>query len=96
MTFDGIVHQQHRLRIMAALDNERGRLDFSTLKAISGATDGNLGAHLNTLETAGYIAVEKEAVGARQRSWVRLTAAGSGAFRGHVAYLQSLIDPSSS
>lgn len=95
MTFDGIVHQQHRLRIMAALDNERGPLDFSTLKAISGATDGNLGAHLNTLETAGYISIEKEPVGARHRSWVRLTAAGRDAFRRHIAYLQSLVDTAS-
>lgn len=50
---DEIIHQSHRLRIMAALDVDPDSLDFSRLKSIAGATDGNLGAHLATLEKAG-------------------------------------------
>jgi ABC-type multidrug transport system fused ATPase/permease subunit len=43
------------------------RVDFTYLKDHLGLTDGNLGAHLATLEAKGYIAVEKEFVGAGRR-----------------------------
>ena len=61
---------------MAALDNDPEPLDFATLKAISGATDGNLGAHLQTLEKAGLISISKEVIGRRNRTWVSLTVSG--------------------
>ncbi|GAA5045497.1 transcriptional regulator [Erythrobacter westpacificensis] len=87
-----IIHQQHRLRIMAALDGDPEPLDFATLKSISGATDGNLGAHLQTLEKAGYISLEKEAVGRRNRTWASLTPEGKRAFRDHVAFLEDILN----
>ena len=57
---DEIIHQSLRLKIMATLNAlPRGeRLEFPKLKALLKATDGNLGAHIGTLENAGYIAVE--------------------------------------
>lgn len=88
---DEIIHQQHRLRIMAALDQEGDRLDFAALKAISGATDGNLGAHLQTLEKAGYVALMKEDVGRRSRTWVAQTVNGRRAYRGHVTFLEEML-----
>ena len=89
-----IVHQPVRLKIMAALDTEpEGKpLDFTRLKAVSGATDGNLGAHLGTLEVNGYIRIAKEPVGRRFRTWVAITPDGRRAFRAHVAYLQTILD----
>lgn len=89
---DDIIHQQHRLGIMAALESASEPLDFAMLKAISGTTDGNLGAHLRTLEQAGYVALTKEAVGRRQRTWVASTPSGRRAFRNHVAFLENLLD----
>lgn len=86
-----IIHQQHRLRIMAALASDNDPRDFASLKAISGTTDGNLGAHLQTLEKAGYIAVTKEALGRRSRTWTTLTPQGRRAFRDHVAFLEDLL-----
>ncbi len=85
------IHQPHRLRIMAALDNDPEPLDFATLKAISGATDGNLGAHLQTLEKAGLIAISKEVIGRRNRTWASLTVSGRQAFREHVSFLEDII-----
>jgi DNA-binding MarR family transcriptional regulator len=85
------IHQPHRLRIMAALDNDPEPLDFATLKAISGATDGNLGAHLQTLEKAGLVSISKEAIGRRNRTWVSLTLLGRQAFREHVSFLEDII-----
>ena len=48
---DDIIHQPLRLRIMAALNAlPAGEgLEFSRLKKLTGATDGNLGAHIETL-----------------------------------------------
>lgn len=93
-TADETIHQSTRLKIMAALDAEPGgaQLDFSRLKAIAQTTDGNLGAHLGTLEGAGYIAVDKQAAGKRTRTLVAITPTGRAAFRGHVTYLQGIVD----
>lgn len=91
---DEVVHQSTRLRILAALDAEPGGepLDFVRLKSIVEATDGNLGAHLGTLEKAGYVAVDKQPVGKRTRTLVSITAAGRRAFLGHLAFLKSIVD----
>lgn len=88
-----IIHQPLRLKIMAALSAEKGEpLDFPRLKAITQATDGNLGSHLATLEKAGYVAIEKDFVGKRPRTQARLTPAGRKAFRDHVDYLRAVVE----
>jgi hypothetical protein len=49
-----IIHQSTRLRVTAALDvlEPDEWLEFTRLRAIVQATDGNLGAHLETLVRA--------------------------------------------
>jgi DNA-binding MarR family transcriptional regulator len=91
---DALIHQPVRLKIMAALKvlPEREALEFVRLKAIVGATEGNLGAHITTLEEAGYAEVEKDFVGKRPRTRVRLSKAGRRAFEDYVAYLRDIID----
>jgi DNA-binding MarR family transcriptional regulator len=91
---DEIIHQQVRLRIMATLSALRDgeRMEFTRLKAILKATDGNLGAHLATLENAGYIAVEKDFVVKKPRTSIGMTRAGRKAFANHVAYLRDILD----
>lgn len=83
-----------RLRLMAALDEDQEGegLAFPRLKAILGATDGNLGAHLNTLENAGYVSLAKTQEGGRTRTAVAITPAGREALRDHIAFLRSIID----
>jgi|SRR5450759_4670824 DNA-binding MarR family transcriptional regulator len=92
---DEIIHQPLRLRIMAALNAlpaaAAAGLEFSRLKKLTGATDGNLGAHIETLARAGYVAVEKAFVGKKPQTTVTATAAGRGAFARHVATLQEII-----
>jgi DNA-binding MarR family transcriptional regulator len=89
-----IIHQAVRLKIMAALNvlGQDGALEFTRLKNLVGATDGNLGAHLETLEKAGYVAIEKRFVGKKPQTRVRPTPAGRRAFAEHVAYLREIID----
>lgn len=91
---DEIIHQSLRLKIMATLNAlpRDERLEFPKLKALLKATDGNLGAHIGTLETAGYIAVEKDFADRKPRTRVSITPAGRRAFEGHVAYLRDLIE----
>ena len=91
---DEIIHQSLRLKIMATLNAlPRGEaVEFTRLKALLKATDGNLGAHITTLENAGYAAVEKDFVGKRPRTRVALTRQGRRAFEDYVAYLRDIID----
>jgi DNA-binding MarR family transcriptional regulator len=87
-----IIHQSLRLKIMAALNASGGPLEFGRLKALTGATDGNLGSHLNTLENAGYVRIEKDFVGKRPRTRANVTPAGGRAFRAHSDYLREIIE----
>ncbi|MCB1541411.1 MAG: transcriptional regulator [Rhodoblastus sp.] len=92
---DDIIHQPVRLRIMAALTAlppEAEGLDFSHLKKLTGATDGNLGAHIDHLAKSGYVSVDKAFVARRPRTTVTTTPEGRRAFERHVAFLRSVID----
>ena len=93
-TPDEIIHQSLRLRIMAALHAERNceGLEFNRLKALVGATDGNLGSHLATLEGAGYVSIAKDFVGKKPRTRAAITRDGERAFQGHREYLREVID----
>jgi DNA-binding MarR family transcriptional regulator len=90
-----LIHQAMRLKIMAALNAlapRRDAIEFTRLKALVGATDGNLGAHLDTLEKAGYIAIEKRFADRKPQTRVRMSPAGRRAFAEHVAYLREILD----
>ena len=89
-----IIHQSLRLKIMSALHADRrgDPWDFSRLRQVTGATDGNLGSHLQTLEQAGYITITKDFVGRKPRTQVMLTKEGERAFRDHVDYLRDILD----
>eukprot|EP01037_Dinobryon_pediforme_P010882 gene10882-10964_t len=66
-------------------------LDFTRLRDMLGATDGNLGAHLVTLEKAGYVTVEKDFEARKPRTRVQMTPKGRSAFAAHVAELRALL-----
>ncbi|OYX70317.1 MAG: transcriptional regulator [Caulobacter sp. 32-67-35] len=91
---DDLIHQPLRLKIMAALyaDREAGPVEFSRLKAVTQATDGNLGSHLATLEKAGYVEILKDHVGKKPRTRAALTPTGRKAFRAHVDYLREVVE----
>jgi DNA-binding MarR family transcriptional regulator len=89
---DHIIHQPMRLKIMAALKPlpTRELVEFTRLRAIVGATDGNLGAHIATLEQSGYVEVEKDFFMKKPRTRVRLTKAGRRAFENYIAFLREI------
>ena len=91
--FDDLIHQPVRLKIMAALKAlpHGERLEFVRLRAIVDATEGNLGAHIGTLEKAAYIVVEKDFLGKKPRTRIAISASGRVAFDQHVAYLRAIL-----
>jgi DNA-binding MarR family transcriptional regulator len=91
---DEIIHQSLRLRIMATLNALPGGelIDFTRLRGVLGATDGNLGAHLTTLENAGYVEIQKDFAAKKPRTRVMIRPKGRRAFRRHVGYLKALLD----
>jgi DNA-binding MarR family transcriptional regulator len=90
---DNLIHQPVRLKIMAALKALAlgEKIEFVRLKALVDATEGNLGAHIQTLEQAGYVAVEKDFAGNRPRTRIALTRTGQHAFENYVAYLHGIL-----
>jgi len=87
------IHQPARLQIMAslvALENG-AQMDFSSLGKLLKLTDGNLGAHLQTLEEAGYIKIEKKFVERKPRTLISLTRKGRYEFEEHVAALKQIL-----
>lgn len=93
-TPDEVIHQSTRLRITATLNALRKgeALEFSELKKMLDVTDGNMATHLNALENAGYVEVQKDFVGKKPRTRVALTVAGRKAFSAHVTYLRNLLE----
>jgi DNA-binding MarR family transcriptional regulator len=90
---DTIIHQPVRLKIMAALKPLNGEpLEFVRLKKLVGATEGNLGAHIQTLADAGYVTVEKDFADNRPRTRVKLSKQGRKAFEDYVAYLRDILE----
>ena len=89
-----IIHQPLRLKVMAALNPlpRSEAIEFTRLKAITQATDGNLGAHLTTLEKAGFVTIKKDFVRKRPRTRIAMTSAGRKAFTEHVAYLKEILE----
>ncbi len=87
---DEVIHQRTRLAIMAALAGVSG-LDFLELRAQLGLTDGNLSAHLASLERAGYAKVTKDFKGRKPHTSVSVTAKGRKALAGYVSLLQGIL-----
>lgn len=89
--YNQIIHDPLRLRIMVALARVE-RMDFVELKLTTDATDGNLAAHLRTLEDTKYISTEKTFVDRRPRTYYRLTLTGATALSTHLNYLEKIIE----
>jgi DNA-binding MarR family transcriptional regulator len=88
---DDLVHQRNRLGILAVAQ-EAAKVEFGFLRETLGLTDGNLSRHLQVLEGAGYVEVEKGYRGRRPRTWVRITRAGRKALGREVTTLRAFLD----
>ncbi|HEY3000660.1 MAG TPA: transcriptional regulator [Acidimicrobiales bacterium] len=88
--FDELIHQSTRLSIVALLASADW-IDFAFVRDRLGLSDSALSKQFTTLESAGYIAIERPVSNRRRRVHVRLTDAGRAAFDGHVAALRDVV-----
>ena len=79
-----------RLGIMSVL-MVNDWVDFTEMKNLLSATDGNLASHITALEKAEYIEVKKEFVGKKPRTSYRVTQKGRDAFTEHINNLEKLL-----
>lgn len=87
---DRVIHERMRLAIVSALAAGQ-TLSFNELKALLGATDGNLSVHARKLEDAGYLACAKSFEGRMPKTEYRLTPEGRRAFECYVNHLEALV-----
>lgn len=87
---DDLIHGRVRLALMAYLSGA-GSADFTDLKKKIGVSDGNLSIHIQKLEKADYIDVEKRFKGRRPQTICSLTHKGRDAWIEYISHLQSII-----
>lgn len=90
LQLDDVVHQRVRLGILAVLA-EAKRADFGFLRDALDLSDGNLSRHIQVLEEAGLVSVEKGYEGRRPRTWVSATRRGRSALDAELSSLRELI-----
>jgi DNA-binding MarR family transcriptional regulator len=83
---DDVIHGRMRLGIMVYLADVE-TADFTELKTVLEATQGNLSVHLKKLEEAGYVAIDKSFKDNKPLTRITLTGEGRSAF---AAYLEAL------
>ncbi len=89
--FDPLLHQSVRSKLISSLiANEE--LPFRALKEILGVTDGNLSSHLNKLENAKYVKIEKSFEGKRPKTTVYITDEGAEAFKKYIDELRAFVE----
>jgi DNA-binding MarR family transcriptional regulator len=87
---DDVIHGRMRLGIMVYLADAE-TADFTELKTVLEATQGNLSVHLKKLEEAGYVAIDKSFVNNKPLTRVSITADGRRAFAGYLQAIAGLI-----
>jgi DNA-binding MarR family transcriptional regulator len=90
LQLDDVVHQRVRLGILAVLA-EAKRADFGYLRDALDLSDGNLSRHIQVLEEADLVSVEKGYEGRRPRTWVSATRRGRSALDAELRSLRELI-----
>jgi DNA-binding MarR family transcriptional regulator len=84
---DRVIHEKARLSVLTSLVTHPKGLVFGDLKEMCGLTDGNLSRHLQVLEEAGLIDIQKGYDHNRPQTLCRITAQGR---RRYLDYLQVL------
>jgi len=88
---DRVIHEKARLSVLTSLAAHPKGLVFGTLKQMCGLTDGNLSRHLQVLEEAGLIAIEKGYDGNRPQTICRITAQGRQRYLEYLKVLEQVV-----
>ncbi len=86
---DRLIHEPTRYKIVALLYVTE-RAEFLFVQNHIHLTPGNLSTHVSKLEAAQYLAVEKEFVGKKPRTFLKLTELGRKAFENYHEKMKEL------
>jgi DNA-binding transcriptional ArsR family regulator len=88
---DRVIHEKARLGILTSLVTHPKGLLFGDLKQLCGLTDGNLSRHLQVLEEAGVVAIEKGYDHKRPQTRCLLTASGRRRYLEYLKVLEQVV-----
>ena len=88
---DRVIHEKARLGLLTSLIGHRDGLSFGDLKRLVNLTDGNLSRHIQVLQDAGLVVVEKSYRDNRPHTNCRLTREGRDRFAQYVAVLEQVV-----
>jgi DNA-binding transcriptional ArsR family regulator len=86
---DRVIHEPVRLRIMAILSGV-DRADFKFMLSTLGLSKGNLASHMDRLEQAGYVEIQKSFNGRMPHTEYCLTEVGKSALANYWAELDAI------
>ena len=88
---DQIIHAPARLLVLIHLYVVESA-DYVFLKNQTGLSWGNLATHVNKLEEAGYVMLEKGYKGKKPNTMISLTKRGRAAFKEYKHHIQQVLD----
>ena len=89
MEIDRVIHEPIRLRIMSILSGV-DKADFNFVLSTLGLSKGNLSSHIDKLEQAGYVLVEKGFRGKMTCTEYSLTKSGKKALATYWSTLEQI------
>lgn len=90
LQLDRVIHEKGRLAIMSLLAASP-QVSFTEMRDLLGMTDGNITAHVRTLQESGYIAVTKAFQNGRPLTTYALTPEGRTAFSAYINLLEQIV-----
>jgi DNA-binding MarR family transcriptional regulator len=88
---DRVIHEKARLSVLTSLVAHPKGLVFGDLKQMCGLTDGNLSRHLQVLQEAGLVAIEKGYDHNRPQTIVRITPEGRTRYLEYLNVLEQVV-----
>jgi DNA-binding MarR family transcriptional regulator len=88
---DRVIHEKARLSVLTSLVAHPKGLVFGDLKQLCALTDGNLSRHLQVLEEAGLIDIEKGYDHNRPQTVCRITPQGRRRYLDYLTVLEQVV-----
>ena len=88
---DRVIHEKARLSVLTSLVAHPKGLVFGDLKQMCGLTDGNLSRHLQVLQEAGLVAIEKGYEHNRPQTICRITPGGRQRYLEYLEVLEQVV-----
>ena len=88
---DRVIHEKARLSVLTSLVAHPKGLVFGDLKQMCALTDGNLSRHLQVLQEAGLVAIEKGYEHNRPQTVLRITSVGRQRYLEYLEVLEQVV-----